>query len=60
MSTSEPMAPERPMKPCVICHGTGKVANLDDMRRNPRKRCDRKECAWCAGTGKVFVSSTDH
>lgn len=51
----------RPQKPCVICHGTGKVADLAAMKRNPRKRCERKSCDYCGGTGKVFViSSTDH
>ncbi len=47
----------RPVKPCVVCQGTGKVADLLAMKLYPRKRCERKDCSWCGGTGRVFVST---
>ncbi|MES2596046.1 MAG: hypothetical protein V4662_11950 [Verrucomicrobiota bacterium] len=53
----ETPAPVRPQKPCVICHGVGRVRMLPSQipARDRRKALPIKDCDHCGGTGKVFV-----
>jgi RecJ-like exonuclease len=51
----------RPMKPCVICGGTGKVRQPGKSAvfmtaKEHRGRIPVVDCAFCAGGGKVYLS----